>query len=429
MIMTNWEKLEDYFNKKSMMEILGVDRDENAHSKFLGWLFEKPKALTLLLTLLNKTPKKNGQPSCVPILNVEDIKEIVSITEDFFIINEEKRRADILITVYPKENEQPFYIVIENKVYSDEHTKQTSAYFEHYQKIYDGRVFYVFLTLPEKLRLPNQKATEPECEEFIPITYQDIMSDVLDMIDKDSMVDDYIQCLGISCWQEKNVMAYSKEFADLLNAFWKENKRLIIQFCQVDGCYSDELKDVWNRHSAFLRTVIKALDGMSNMFDGTPDDYRCICKLNDVVNGKDFTQYIIKDSENEPLGKNELIYTLVCKFMEKRTKTTFDDLLKTFPESWRMKPNSRIGTLTNQIVIDKERYDKEVKEKNNWRKLEGINEDVYVLRTLWDGKELMRKVIEKVKGIEELKDLEIKEQDDVEIIRKKMMSKDKKQSK
>jgi hypothetical protein len=61
--------------------------------------------------------------------------------------------------------------------------------------------------------------------------------------------------------------------------------------------------------------------------------------------------------------------------------------------------------------------------------LEGINEDVYVLRTLWDGKELMRKVIEKVKGIEELKDLEIKEQDDVEIIRKKMMSKDKKQSK
>ena len=85
--------------------------------------------------------------------------------------------------------------------------------------------------------------------------------------------------------------------------------------------------------------------------------------------------------------------------------------------------------MTNQIVIDKERYDKEVKEKNNWRKLEGINEDVYVLRTLWDGKELMRKVIEKVKGIEELKDLEIKEQDDVEIIRKKMMSKDKKQSK
>ena len=31
--------LDRYFSEKSMMEILGVDRDENSHSKFLGWLF------------------------------------------------------------------------------------------------------------------------------------------------------------------------------------------------------------------------------------------------------------------------------------------------------------------------------------------------------------------------------------------------------
>jgi len=406
------------------MEILGVDRDENAHSKFLGWLFEKPEALTLLLTLLHKTPKNNGQPSCVPILDIEGIKKAVSITEDFFIINEEKRRADILITVYPKKNEQPFYIVIENKVYSDEHTKQTSAYFEHYQEKYDGRVFYVFLTLPEKLRLPKQKTTEPECKEFIPITYQDIMSHVLDKLNRDDLVEDYIQCLGISYWQEKNVMAYSKDYAKLLNSFWKKNKRLIKQFCQVDDCYSDELKDVWNEHSAFLRTVIKALDGMSNMFNGTPDDKICIGNLNKVINGKDFTQYIIKDSENEPLGKNELIYTLVSKYIEKRTETTFDDLQRTFPESWRMKPNSRMGTLTNQIVIDKKRYEDEVKDKEDnkenkdWKKLDSMN--VWVLQTLWDGKELMRKVIEKVKDIEELSDLTIIEKDDIERIKDRL---------
>ena len=394
------------------MEILGVDRDENAHSKFLGWLFEKPEAMFHLLALLNKR-----QPE-VPVVN--NAYRIVSITEDFFIINEEKRRADILITVYPKENEQPFYIVIENKVYSDEHTKQTSAYFEHYRKKYEGRVFYVFLTLPIQLCLPKQKTTEPECKEFIPITYQDIMSDVLDKLNKDDLVDDYIQCLGISFWQEKNVMAYSKNFADLLNSFWKENKSLIIQFCQVDGCYSDELKDVWNKHSAFLRTVIKALDGMSNMFDGTPEDYRCICKLNDVVNGKDFTQYIIKELGGKSFNKNLLIYTLVSRYVEKKIDTTYNNLQTIFPESWRMKPNSRRGTLTNQIVIDKKRYDEEVKDKNNWRKLEGISEDVYVLQTLWDGKELMRKVIEKIKGIEELSDLTIIEQDDIKIIKERL---------
>lgn len=412
MELTSWQKLDKYFSKKSMMEILGVDRDENAHSKFLGWLFEKPEAMFHLLALLNKR-----QPE-VPVVN--NAYRIVSITEDFFIINEEKRRADILITVYPKENEQPFYIVIENKVYSDEHTKQTSAYFEHYRKKYEGRVFYVFLTLPIQLCLPKQKTTEPECKEFIPITYQDIMSDVLDKLNKDDLVDDYIQCLGISFWQEKNVMAYSKNFADLLNSFWKENKSLIIQFCQVDGCYSDELKDVWNKHSAFLRTVIKALDGMSNMFDGTPEDYRCICKLNDVVNGKDFTQYIIKELGGKSFNKNLLIYTLVSRYVEKKIDTTYNNLQTIFPESWRMKPNSRRGTLTNQIVIDKKRYDEEVKDKNNWRKLEGISEDVYVLQTLWDGKELMRKVIEKIKGIEELSDLTIIEQDDIKIIKERL---------
>lgn len=32
--------LDRYFREKSTMEILGVDRDENAHSNFLAWLFE-----------------------------------------------------------------------------------------------------------------------------------------------------------------------------------------------------------------------------------------------------------------------------------------------------------------------------------------------------------------------------------------------------
>lgn len=32
--------IDRYFSEKSMMEILGVERKENVHSKFLGWLFE-----------------------------------------------------------------------------------------------------------------------------------------------------------------------------------------------------------------------------------------------------------------------------------------------------------------------------------------------------------------------------------------------------
>lgn len=414
MEITFLQELDKYFSKKSMMEILGVDRDENTHSKFLAWLFEKPDALSHMLALLNERQPK------VPV--VDNAYRIVSITEDFFIINGEKCRADILITIYPKEKELPFYIVIENKVYSDEHTHQTSKYFEHYKEKYKDRVFYVFLTLPERLRLPYQKTKEPECEEFISITYQDITSCVLDNLKGDSLVDDYIQCLGISYWQEKKVMAFSKDFADLLNSFWKENKGLIKQFCQVDGNYSDELKDIWYKQSSFLRTVIKALAGMpKDLFDGTTEDYECVNKLNTVINGKDFTHYTINNGEL--LGKNELIYTLVSMFVERKPETTFEELQTVFPETWRMKPYSKSGTLTNQIVIGKDRYDKEVKDKNDWRKLESISEDVYILRTLWDGKLLMRKVIEKVKEIEELKDVSITEIDDINLIWLKMNNK------
>lgn len=419
---TAWKKLEEYFSKKSMMEILGVDRDENAHSKFLAWLFEKPEALSLLLAFIKSENKKDK----VPI--IENDSKIVSITEDFFIDNNEKRRVDILIKVYPKENELPYYIVIENKVYSDEHTNQLCAYYNYYSQKYNDRVLFLFLTLPEQLRLPKQKATKSDCKEFIPITYQDIMSNVLDKMDKDEMMQDYVKCLGLSYWQERNVMAYSKDFSNLLNAFWKDNMGLIKRFSKVDECYTEELKEIWSKHSVFLKTIIKVLAEMPRdmCYDINDDDYNCIYSLNEVVNGKDFTHYIIFESngvESKPLGKNELIFALVSKYIEKN-QTTFEQLQRVFPETWRMRPNSKSGTLTNQIVINKKRYDEDIKEmsKNDWKELEAMN-GVYVLQTLWDGKELMRRVIEKVKEIEELKDLTIIEKDDISSLQSRLKNK------
>jgi hypothetical protein len=52
--------LDSYFQQKSTMEILGVDRDENAHSRFLAWLFENEEtrdvAIKKLISLLKRTP-------------------------------------------------------------------------------------------------------------------------------------------------------------------------------------------------------------------------------------------------------------------------------------------------------------------------------------------------------------------------------------
>ena len=50
--------LDNYLSEMSMMEIFGVDRDENAHSNFLAWLFGNEvtgkEACRLLLKSINK---------------------------------------------------------------------------------------------------------------------------------------------------------------------------------------------------------------------------------------------------------------------------------------------------------------------------------------------------------------------------------------
>ena len=71
----DFTKLHEYFSKKSTMEILGVDRDENAHSNFLAWLFENEKtgkeACWLLIELLKK--------------KAEDVNKTIPITIQNFI--------------------------------------------------------------------------------------------------------------------------------------------------------------------------------------------------------------------------------------------------------------------------------------------------------------------------------------------------------
>lgn len=411
--------LHHYFSEKSMMEILGVDRDENSHSKFLAWLFEKQEALLLLMELLHT---KNQD-----IHIIKEVSKIVTITEDFIVENGKKRRADILIKVYPSEEETPYYFVIENKVYSDEHTNQSTAYYNYYHRKFGERVFFVFLTLPQKLLRKNQKTTKPDCKEFIPITYQDLMDSVLNKMSKEKLVEEYIQCLGLSYWQEEKAMAYSNTLIEQLNDFWKENEEFIGLFYNPEESIHNNLIAIWEESALIIRTIVKALAGMpKDKFVGC-EDHAHICTLNNIINGKDFTRYKIKEGDNvisEESDKNNLIFYLVQKYTEKKKigkdESWFEILTKTFPETWRMKPNSKSGTLTNQIIIDQKRYEKEVKEKskNDWELLDGKN--VFVLQTLWDGKELMRKVIEKVKEIEELKDISITEIDDISRIWSKM---------
>ena len=135
MELTSWQKLDKYFSKKSMMEIMGVDRDENAHSNFLAWLFENEEtgkhACKLLIELLQQEAKnadKKGKEKVIKRLenlaniSIEKISKVKVVREDYICLvdgnTKMEGRCDVVIIA--SIGDLKYRIIIENKVKSEE---------------------------------------------------------------------------------------------------------------------------------------------------------------------------------------------------------------------------------------------------------------------------------------------------------------------
>jgi len=446
--MTKWEKLEDYFSKKSMMEILGVDRDENAHSKFLGWLFEnedtREVAIKSLLVLL-----KNKRPELKDVdefqsMNIDNVKVIL---EDFVEAGEDRNkyygRADIVLEV-TYDNKQHLYVIIENKIDSFEHKMgkgqkeedaegamwQTVGYYYYYKEKYgEENCVFVFLTRPnidekkcikffkDKSRKNNGR---PQCDSFIWINYQNVLDSilvkVLDSIKeslkgtkqtKDSCtslseitirINDYIRCLGINKTQE-NLMAISSdsEIAKLADEIWEE-------------CLRDKGKNLLT-HQELIRPLFEVLYHIKN-------DVK-IQKIRNIINGKDYTTYVIKKGEENKgsgLTKNGLVKKVVELYLENNKQEELKGLKEHFSPKLRMVNKSsraKEESLSNQVVINLEEYVQKKKElkgqellikespqeaidkDKHWEKLMRDEKPTvwYVIQTGWDGQIIMNHFI------------------------------------
>ena len=212
--MTNWEKIkvsptgmvvDEYLSEQSLLEIMNVDRLENYHSKFLGWLFENKNtrdfAIKQLIALLRKNCKNT-----FPDINENDVIKSVSVNlEEPVKENDKNGRADIVIIIEWL-NSKPLRIIIENKVYSKEHTtgkqNQTEAYYDYYIK--DSRYInlFAFLTVDE---------TGAACNQFISITYQDIMDSILVPLTSCSQTKDYQTLFKIRDYIKALSLSYSQD--------------------------------------------------------------------------------------------------------------------------------------------------------------------------------------------------------------------------
>lgn len=325
------QRLKEIYYSQTLPEIFAVSRRELTHSSFLAWLFATSSnhglgtaplvQLLELYVLKSREQKKKwitDKVSNAIITRDFHISECTSVTEEAVVTANARGRADIVLTCeinLPNLSLNKLKIVIENKVYSDEHGNQTQTYFDYYESIKEKqeKVLYIYLTPPTSI-------ADADCPEFIHITYQDLLEHVFEPIRRridisqrtQFILNEYISSLSIPAdvMEDKNVthiqtsiLAIGMEEKELLQAFWDKNNRLIIA----------------------------ALTAISSDDDNeTKDDAK---KLLQNLSQRDFSKYMVNG--NGPYCKNRTVEAVVKLYLEKNNDTTIDELKNIFPDHLR----------------------------------------------------------------------------------------------
>lgn len=220
--------LKNRYQTKSMMEILGVHRDENKHSDFLAWLFDSSSDHQLgVLPAKNliELIKKNGQ--LLPIIT----DKITKCTAKREVAGKDRDRVDIILEI--EAEPKNIRVIFENKVNAPETIDkddigQTQRYHDEYEQKKDGfKNVYIYNRC--------DKSQLPQCKEFICITYQDIVDNIIEPLLQLSnlnprtefILKDYILTLekpvNVEKQTDKIIMAMGKKLKENLTKFLDKN--------------------------------------------------------------------------------------------------------------------------------------------------------------------------------------------------------------
>ncbi len=245
-------------NQNSILDIYGIARSETHHSKFLAWLFNPNEshntgelALRKLLNIAVRRGIEQNNQSEVFLwvkkrvltsasLSSTSTSNVQVLTESYVEAQGKKGakgRIDVLIQNVELGTEL-INIVIENKIYSNEHDEQTTTYFEGINKKFpDQKNIFLYLTPKSNWEMSIQNGPSCTCKDFIEINYQDILTEVLTSILEEPIssatriaIEDYIHCITSPSIHSKNynTMATDKETDELLKKFWDANEELIL---------------------------------------------------------------------------------------------------------------------------------------------------------------------------------------------------------
>ena len=306
-------------NQNSILDIYGIARSETHHSKFLAWLFNPNEshntgelALRKLLNIaVRRGLEQNNQSKdflwvkkrvlTSASLSSTSTSNVQVLTESYVEAQGKKGakgRIDILIQNVELGTES-INIVIENKIYSNEHDEQTTTYFEGINKKFpDKKNIFLYLTPKSNWEMPKVDGPSCTCKDFIEINYQDILTEVLTSILEEPIssatriaIEDYIHCITSPSIHSKNYnsMATDKETNEMLKKFWDANEDLIRAAIYAFASSEDE----------------DSKDEINNLKEA----------LDSYTISRDYTQYRINGQGT--YSKNALVKETVTRIIEK----------------------------------------------------------------------------------------------------------------
>ena len=305
-------------NQNSILDIYGIARSETHHSKFLAWLFNPNEshntgelALRKLLNIaVRRGIEQNNQSEdflwvkkrvlTSASLSSTSTSNVQVLTESYVEAQGKKGakgRIDILVSNLALGGKL-INIIIENKIYSNEHDEQTTTYFEGINKKFpDQKNIFLYLTPKSNWEMPKVDGPSCTCKDFIEINYQDILTEVLSSILEEPIssatriaIEDYIHCITSPNIHSKNYnsMATDEETDEMLKKFWDTNEELILAAI-----------------NAFATSGEKKYKGVS-------EAQKAIAEF---VDNKDYTQYRINGQG--AYSKNALVKEIVTRIIKK----------------------------------------------------------------------------------------------------------------
>lgn len=162
-----YHELKLYYDFKGIFDILGIMRNENVHSNFLAWMlnpdekhglsdYPMQKFLEMIVMSLFDCKYAKEQRNLFPEYLIDYIitgnYEIIDVKIEREKIIDNNKRIDICINLSLQiDNEESeitdIKIVLENKVYSKEHSEQTVQYYQWAKENFMDNcelVFYIF---------------------------------------------------------------------------------------------------------------------------------------------------------------------------------------------------------------------------------------------------------------------------------------------